>query len=895
MKKMAKLYLFDGTGLAYRAYYAVDQSLSTSSGLPTNATFGVLRMLIKFLKEHIKPGDCVAFAMDKKTRTYRHELLEEYKAQRPQAPDAMIQQIPYIKKGVQALGVRVLEYEGCEADDVIATLAKKGENIFDEIFIVTGDKDMMQLVNEKIKIWRPTKGISDLELYDSAKVKERFQVEPSQMVDLLSLMGDAVDNVPGVKGIGVKTATELVQRYGSLENIYQKIDKNTRIGKLLVEGQADAFKSKQLVTLMKDLDLGIEWEQLEYTGYKQNELVEFLKQMEFSSIMKELGLYTQQGSQSKYNAVKDEKAFTDLLNKMKKSQYVVIDLETDSLSPLDAKIVGFSVSLPDKNSYYVPVAHKNGPNIDIKMVLSNLKQVLEQPGTKIVGQNLKYDYSVLKMHGVDPVKPAFDTMIAAYLLNPDEKKFGLDELAMKFLNYKMISFEEVVKNSSPLFSSLSFADVSIEDATKYSAEDADITRKLYEIMNIKLHEADLLDVLEKIEMPLIPVLVDMELTGVYMDIGYLRDLSIKYTTKMNELSQQIYEYARETFNLNSPKQVGYILFEKLKIQGSKKTSTGDLSTRADVLEELIDEHPIVRLILEYRKFQKLKSTYLDVLPKLVHPKTGRIHTSFHQTGTATGRLSSSDPNLQNLPTRQEEGKEIRKAIVPQQNGWKIISADYSQIELRVLAHLSGDQKLIEAFQKEEDIHVFTASRIFQVQEDKVTPQMRAVGKMVNFSVIYGVSAYGLSQRTGLPYEQAQRFINEYFSLYPSVREYFAKIIAYAKTYGHVRTMFGRKREVPQLRSKDATVRQEGERIAVNTPIQGTAADIMKLAMIDLHNKMKQKKMSSKMMLQVHDELVFEVPDEEAEDILQMIKQSMEGVVKLSVPLKIDITVSENWE
>lgn len=890
---MARLFLFDGTGLAYRAYYAVDQSLSTSSGLPTNATYGVLRMLIKFLKEYIEIGDCVAFAMDKKTHTYRHELLEEYKAQRPQTPDAMIQQLPYIKKGVEALGIKVLEYEGCEADDVIATLAKKGEDFFKEIYIVTGDKDILQLVNEKIKVWRPLKGISDLELYDSSKVKEKFQVDPSQIIDMLSLMGDAVDNIPGVKGIGMKTAIELIQKYGNLENIYQNIDKNSRIGKLLVEGQADAFKSKKLVTLMKDLDLGIEWEQLKYTGYRENELIEFLKQMEFSSVMKELGLYTQQDIQSTYIAVKDEKIFMDLINKMKKSQYVVIDLETDSLSPLDARIVGFSISLPDKSSYYVPIAHKNGPNIKMSLVLDNLKQILEQPGTKIIGQNLKYDYSVLKMRGINIVKPAFDTMIAAYLLNPDEKRFGLDELAMKFLNYKMISFDELVKNNSPLFSSLNFSDVSIEDATRYSAEDADVTRRLYEILNVKLHEADLLNVLEKIEMPLIPVLVDMELTGVYMNIDYLKDLSTKYANKMNELSQQIFEYAKESFNLNSPKQVAYILFEKLKIQGSKKTSTGDLSTRADVLEELADEHPIVQLILEYRKFQKLKSTYLDVLPRLVHPKTGRIHTSFHQTGTATGRLSSSDPNLQNLPTRQEEGKEIRRAIVPQKSGWKIISADYSQIELRVLAHLSGDQKLIEAFQKEEDIHTFTASKIFQVREDQVTPQMRAVGKMVNFSVIYGVSPYGLSQRTGLAYEQAQRFINEYFSLYPSVREYFAKVVAYAKTYGHVKTMFGRKREVPQLRSKDASIRQEGERIAVNTPIQGTAADIMKLAMIDLHSKMKQ--MNSKMILQVHDELVFEVPDNEVEQMLQIIRQSMEGVVKLSVPLKVDIVVSENWE
>lgn len=892
---MAKLFLFDGTGLAYRAYYALDQSLSTTSGIPTNATYGVLRMLIRFLKDYVKIGDYTAFAMDTKTRTYRHELLEEYKAHRPQTPDAMIQQLPYIKRGVQALGIKVLEYEGCEADDVIATLARMGEKEFEDIFIISGDKDMFQLVNDKIKVWRPSKGITDLEFYDKKKIIEKYRVEPSKIVDLLALMGDSVDNVPGVKGIGMKTAAELIEKFGNLDEIYGKIDENSRIGKLLSRGKDDAFKSKQLVTLMTDLDLRLTWDDLKYAGYKEKELVEFLREMEFSSIMKELGLYTQQDQKTPYIAVKDNNSLNELFEKIKKSQYFVLDLETDSLSPIDAEIIGFSISLPSKESYYVPLAHKNGPNVDKKSALNNLKSILEDQSAKIIGQNLKYDYSVLKMHGIEPVRPSFDTMIAAYLLNPDEKRFNLDELAMKFLNYKMISFEELFKDTSPLFGAVTFADVSVEDATKYSAEDADITRRLYEILNIKLHEADLLEVLEKIEMPLIPVLVHMELEGVYMNIDYLKDLSSKYAARMNELSQQIYNHAGEAFNLNSPKQVAHILFDKLKIQPTKKTSTGEPSTRADVLEELSEEHPIVRLILEYRKYQKIKSTYLDVLPKLVHPETGRIHSSFHQTGTATGRLSSSDPNLQNLPGKQEESREIRKAVVPQRDSWKILSADYSQIELRVLAHLSNDQNLIEAFKKDEDIHNFTSSRIFQVPENQVTPQMRSIGKMVNFSVIYGVSPYGLSQRTGLSYDQAQKFIGEYFSLYPSVKEYFAKIVSYAKTHGYVRTMFGRRREVPQLRSKNASVRQEGERIAINTPIQGTAADIMKLAMINLYDKIKQMRLQSKMILQVHDELVFEVPDEEVEIVKNLVRDSMENVVRLSVPLKVDLKISDSWE
>lgn len=892
---MARLFLFDGTGLAFRSYHAIDQSLSTSSGVPTNATYGLMRMMIKFLKEWVREGDYTGFAMDKKTKTYRHELLAEYKAHRPSAPDAMLQQLPYIKRGIEALGVKVLEYEGCEADDVIATLAKKGEMLFEEIHIVSGDKDMLQLVNDKIKIWRPVKGISELEVFDEKKVLEKFLVLPRYIVDLLALAGDAVDNVPGVQGIGMKTAVELINRYGNLEEIYEKIDKNSKIGKLLYQYREDAFKSKRLVTLMTNLELGLDWEELKYKGFKQEQLLEFLKELEFSSLMKELGLYSQQPEQTPYRTVTAEEEFVKLLERMHSSQYVVIDTETDSLMPLDAHLVGVSIALPDRSSYYIPVGHKRGPNLPLERVLKGLKVVLEDKATKIVGQNLKYDYAVFMMHGLRLNVPTFDTMIAAYLLNPDEKKFGLDELAMKFLNYKMMSFDDLVKSSSPLFSAVTFADVDVQDATKYSAEDADVTRRLYELLNVKLHEQGLTDLMEKIEMPLIPVLAEMELTGVYVDVPYLKDLSMRYSAKMDELSKQIFDLAGEVFNLNSPKQTAYVLFEKLKIKPKGKTPGGEPSTRADVLEDLVEEHPIVPLILSYRKYQKLKSTYLDVLPKLVHPKTGRIHTSFHQTGTATGRLSSSDPNLQNLPSRQEEGKEIRKAIVPQNPGWKIVSADYSQIELRVLAHMSRDENLIEAFVKDKDVHTFTASRIFGVREEDVDPQQRAIGKMVNFSIIYGVSAYGLSQRTGLSYRQAEAFIKEYFELYPGVRDYLTKVISFAKTYGHVRTMFGRKREVPQLRSSDASVRQEGERIAVNTPIQGTAADIMKLAMINTYNFLKENKLRTKMILQVHDELVLEVPNEEVELVSDRIKQIMETVVKLLVPLRVDVKVSEHWE
>ena len=894
-REMAKLFLFDGTGLMYRAYFALDRSLSTSKGIPTNAVYGVMKMLIKFLKENVSNDDYVAFVVDVKTTTYRHEILETYKAKRPPTPDTLIEQIPYVKEAVRALGVRVLEYENCEADDVIATLAVKGKDIFDEIYIVTGDKDMLQLVNEKTKVWRTTRGITELELYDKKRIFEKYGLEPSQIVDLLALAGDSSDNVPGVKGIGLKRGTELVKTYGSVENIYKNVSPSTKLGKLLIESKEEAFKSKKVVTLMKNLDLGLQWEDLKYSGYTRDELLNFLKKMEFSSIMKELNIYERHCDDAKYITVKTLEEYDKLIEDMSKSQFFVIDLETDSLCPFDAQIVGFSVSLPDQRTFYVPLNHKEGPNLDERAVMKRLRKVIENQSARIVGQNLKYDYSVMKVKGLNPVEPSFDTMIAAYLLNPDGKKFSLDVLSLKFLGYKMMSYDDLVKDASPLFSSATFRDVSVREATKYSAEDADITRKLYMILNKKLHENNLLYVFENLEMPLIPVLVELELNGVYFDVQYLKELSRSYEEKMNHLAAEIYKHAGKRFNINSPKQVAAILFEEIGIISAKKTPKGDFSTRAEVLEDLVNEHPIVPLILEYRKYQKLKSTYIDVLPRLVHPKTGRIHTSFHQTGTSTGRLSSSNPNMQNLPSKNEEGREIRKAVVPQKSDWCILSADYSQIELRVLAHLSQDETLVEAFKQDEDIHVLTASRIFGTSPERITPDMRSVGKMVNFSVIYGVSAFGLSRRLGITHNEARKFIEEYFQLYPGVKRFLSKVAASAKTTGYVRTLFGRRREIPQLRSKNPTIRREGERMAINTPIQGTAADIMKLAMINCLHRIKDKNLKTKMILQVHDELVFEVPNEEKRVVHDIVKSAMEDVVEFSVPLKVSMNFADNWE
>ncbi|ACM23015.1 MULTISPECIES: DNA polymerase I [Thermotoga] len=892
---MARLFLFDGTALAYRAYYALDRSLSTSTGIPTNAVYGVARMLVKFIKEHIIPEkDYAAVAFDKKAATFRHKLLEAYKAQRPKTPDLLVQQLPYIKRLIEALGFKVLELEGYEADDIIATLAVKGCTFFDEIFIITGDKDMLQLVNEKIKVWRIVKGISDLELYDSKKVKERYGVEPHQIPDLLALTGDEIDNIPGVTGIGEKTAVQLLGKYRNLEDILEHArELPQRVRKALLRDREVAILSKKLATLVTNAPVEVDWEEMKYRGYDKRKLLPILKELEFASIMKELQLY-EEAEPTGYEIVKDHKTFEDLIEKLKEVPSFALDLETSSLDPFNCEIVGISVSFKPKTAYYIPLHHRNAQNLDETLVLSKLKEILEDPSSKIVGQNLKYDYKVLMVKGISPVYPHFDTMIAAYLLEPNEKKFNLEDLSLKFLGYKMTSYQELMSFSSPLFG-FSFADVPVDKAANYSCEDADITYRLYKILSMKLHEAELENVFYRIEMPLVNVLARMELNGVYVDTEFLKKLSEEYGKKLEELAEKIYQIAGEPFNINSPKQVSKILFEKLGIKPrGKTTKTGEYSTRIEVLEEIANEHEIVPLILEYRKIQKLKSTYIDTLPKLVNPKTGRIHASFHQTGTATGRLSSSDPNLQNLPTKSEEGKEIRKAIVPQDPDWWIVSADYSQIELRILAHLSGDENLVKAFEEGIDVHTLTASRIYNVKPEEVNEEMRRVGKMVNFSIIYGVTPYGLSVRLGIPVKEAEKMIISYFTLYPKVRSYIQQVVAEAKEKGYVRTLFGRKRDIPQLMARDKNTQSEGERIAINTPIQGTAADIIKLAMIDIDEELRKRNMKSRMIIQVHDELVFEVPDEEKEELVDLVKNKMTNVVKLSVPLEVDISIGKSW-
>ncbi|MCD6253528.1 MAG: DNA polymerase I [Thermotogae bacterium] len=887
---MKKLFLFDGTGLAYRAYFALDPSLSTSKGLPTNAIYGVARMMIRFFKDWFREEDEIyaVVAFDKKTVTYRHQLLEEYKAQRPETPDSLLTQIPYIKKLVKAMGFPIVEVDRFEADDAIATLAMKGRNFFDEIYIVSTDKDFLQLVDDKTKILRTVKGVTGIAIYDRDKVSQEYGIVPEQMIDYLALAGDTADNVPGVKGIGPKTAQKLLKAYGSVEDIYKNIRAlNPRLRRILIDGKQAAKLSKKLVQLSVDVPVSTRWEEYRYSGFKEKELLEVLKELEFSSIMNELGIHDNSASFS-VEIVNTVDKLETLVKELNKSNLVSFDIETSSLDPHEAEIVGISLAVRGSHGYYVPVWQMKQKGIPVDEILKVLKPLLEPDLPVLVGQNLKFDYSVLMLNDVKPNVPKFDTMIAAHLLNPNEKRFNLDELATKYLGYKMISYKEVTATVL----GGDFRNVPLEKAARYSVEDAVIALRLFEVLSKRLYEEELLEVFERVEMPVVNVLAKMELTGVYVDVEYLKELSRKYEEKMEKIAEKVFEETGERFNLNSPSQVAHVLFEKLGLKPLKKTKGGKYSTSAEVLEELAASSDVARHILEFRKYQKLKSTYVEALPNMVNPKTNRIHTSFHQTGTATGRLSSSEPNMQNLPKRDKESKEIRKAVVPQEKGWKILNADYSQIELRVLAHLSDDENLIRAFTEGRDIHKLTASKIFGVDESEVDDWMRSVGKMVNFAIVYGVTPYGLAARTNLSKEEAGRIITNYFNSFPRVREYIRRCVQEAKRKGYVRTLFGRKRDIPQFKSKNKNVIQEGERIAINTPVQGTAAEIMKIAMVEIDKKLQNKR--TKMILQVHDELVFEVPEDELKEVEEVVKETMEHCVELKVPLKVDIEIGDHW-
>ncbi|MEE9219036.1 MAG: DNA polymerase I [Acidobacteriota bacterium] len=888
MSEARRLYLVDGTANIFRAYYAL-QGLSTRSGLPTNATYGFTTMLRKLLQDE-RP-DYLGVAFDLAAPTFRHKEYGEYKAHRPPPPDDLVVQIPYVKRVCEVLRVPVLEREGYEADDLIGTLARQASERGFEVVIVTIDKDMLQLVDERVNVLNPHKGIR----FDPLTVEKVFGVRPDQVVDVLSLWGDASDNVPGVPGIGEKGAKEIIRRFGTLEAALASADqverKSYRAG--LKNHSGEARLSQRLVTIDRQAPVELDLEAMRAGEPDHAAAVELFKELEFSSLVEAVSP-SARSVPADYKVVRDTEELDRILVAIRDAGRVSFDLETDSVDPMRARIVGIALATRPRSACYVPVGHRSadaGAQLSLEEALGRLRGVLEDPQIAKIGQNVKYEIVCLGRHGLRPRGIAFDTMVASYLVNPSRRTHNLDDLALEYLNYKTIPYEEVAGRGAK---QVTLDQVGVERVCTYACEDADVALQLMEVLDRRLHEAALEELFETLEMPLIEVLADMEATGVRIDVDFLAAMSKQLQAEAGKLEREILDTAGEQINLNSPKQLGVLLFEKMKIKPLRRTQKSKAySTDQEVLEELSRRHPIAQKILEYRTLTKLRSTYVDALPALVNPDTGRVHTSFNQTVTATGRLSSSDPNLQNIPIRTEVGRRIRRAFIPAE-GCVMMVADYSQIELRVLAHMADDPEMVSAFQRGEDIHVRTAAEIFGVADSLVSADMRRAAKAINFGILYGMGPQRLARDQGIPLSQAQGFIRQYFERFPCVKEYIDDTIARVEREYRVTTLLNRVRYFPELRNAHRGLRQQILRQAVNTTIQGTAADLIKRAMLRLHHRLRQEGLRSRMILQVHDELVLEVPEGEVERVGPMVRTAMEGAYPMRAPLKADLKTGRNW-
>jgi DNA polymerase-1 len=871
------LYLIDGNSYVYRAFFAI-RGLTNSKGFPTNAIFGFTNMLLKIIREKEPEGLAVVF--DSPVPTERHRLFEDYKANRPEIPSDLARQLPQVRRMVSAFNIRTIEVPGYEADDLIGTIARKAAEEGSSVFIVTADKDMLQLVDGNIKVYDPMKE----RILDAEYVKERFGVGPERVTEFMALTGDAADNIPGIKGVGEKTAKELLSAFGSLEELFAHTEriKRERLRRMVEENREVVYLSLRLASIDTKAPVEMAMEDFRRQRPDWLSLLTLLREFEFTSLMKLLP--SVEAAKRDYETITSPERLKEVVSSI--GDEFGLDLEATGRDPLTDSIVGIALCKEREKAYYVPVGHASGEQIGKQPALDILQPVCENQETAKVGHNLKYDIMLLGRGGIRVAGRLFDTMIAAYLLNPNKSNHNLDEVSFEYLAKRKTSFAEVLKKRR------SFAEVSIDEATAYAAEDAALSYELKDLLFAKLAENDLEKLYFEIEMPLIRVLADMEKAGVKVDAPLLNSLSRELEVEIESLSRRIFFLAGEEFNINSPKQLSKVLFQSLGLSPTKRTKTG-FSTDMDVLEELAAEHELPQEVLNYRSLTKLKTTYIDVLPALVNPRSGRVHTSFNQTVAATGRLSSSDPNLQNIPVRGEWGKRIRAAFIAEE-GNLLLSADYSQVELRILAHLSADEGLIGAFRAGIDIHARTASELFGVPIERVTSEMRRTAKVVNFGVIYGISAFGLSEALNMERKDAERYINQYFERHPGVRAYSEKVLAHANDKGYVTTLFGRKRPIPELKSQNRNTRMQGERLAVNSPIQGTAADIIKIAMIRIPERLARESLKARMILQVHDELLLELPEGELEAVQKAVREEMEGAGGLSVPLRVEVGYGRNW-
>ena len=889
MSKHKTFYLVDGSSYIFRAFFGVRQ-LSTSKGFPTNALYGFINMLQKVIREE-KP-DYLVVAFDSPDKTFRHKIYPDYKANREAPPEELAKQFPYFEPLVQAYGLSSVRRPGFEADDIIGTLAKKGIQEGLEVVIVSGDKDMMQLISPNVYMLDTMKN----KKFMDKEVVEKFGVQADKVVEVMGLMGDSSDHVPGVAGIGPKTAAELIQKFGSIESLYKRINEveKKKVKEKLEHDKENAFMSRELVSIDTEMDLEFNSDLMKPGKIDSAKLKKMFEEFEFVSFLEGMqGEVTNslKIDRSGYKTILTEKSFNDLIKSLVKKKSFVFDVETTNKRPVWARMVGISFSFEEGNACYLPLVHRylgSPDQLELKTVCEKLKPIFEDKRIKKCGHNIKYDLIVMANEGIALDGVGFDTMIASYLLNPSSRGHGLDALTMEYFGHKNLTYKEMVGAGNR---EIGFDEVEVNRATEYAAEDSDMTWRLKGKLQPQLKDSTL-KLYKEIELPLLEVLAEIELNGVYVDRKHLTELSSKIDKQLLRLEKDIYVLADEEFNINSPKQLSVILFEKLKLPVVKKTKTG-YSTDVSVLELLAAEHKLPKQILSYRQLAKLKSTYVDALPGEIFKNTGRVHTSFNQTVAATGRLSSSKPNLQNIPIRSDMGKEIRKAFTAEGDNM-LLSADYSQIELRLLAHLSKDRALKDAFDKGEDIHARTAADIFGSSLDKVDENSRRMAKAVNFGIIYGLSAFGLSRQLNISRKDAKDFIDQYFLLYSKVRGFMDNTIAEARECGYTLTMFNRRRYLPDLKSDNRQVRESAERIAINSPIQGSAADLIKVAMIRLSRNLKKMKLNSKMILQVHDELVFECPVREKKEIESLVRKEMEEACTLSVPLVVDIGWGKNW-
>jgi len=902
--KKPLLVLFDGNAIVHRAFHALPPLTVSKTGETIGAVFGFVSMLLKTINE-LKPTH-YAIAFDRPAPTFRHKLFDQYKAQRPKTPDELVGQMGRVRQMVEAFHIPIFELDDFEADDILGTLSQQASEQGIDTIIVTGDADAMQLVSPRVKVLTPRRGFGDTMLYDEAAVSQKYGVRPEHIADFKGLVGDTSDNIPGISGIGEKTAVKLIQQFGSIDQIYAHLDEVTppRLRALLQQNEALARQSKELATIVTQTPITLNLDDCQVSQYDRQKVAKLFRELEFSSLLPKLPNVETAGMSPEslahvntkpilkrdYHIINTTSALDEMLNHLSSAKSFAFDLETTSLDAMSAQLVGISLSPAPGKAYYIPVGHVGWGQVEqlpLEQVINQLKPLMEAPNLAKLAHNGKYDMTVLAEYGVTVNNLNFDTMLAAYLLG--EKSLGLKALAFGRLGIEMTPITALI---GPGTKQLSMSQVEVKQAADYACADADMTGQLTELLKAELHQQGLWQLFSEVEMPLVPVLMSMERNGIALDTDLLRQMSHRLGEQLLKLESEIYNWVGHQFNINSPQQLSSVLFKELKLPPARKTKRG-YSTGAAILEELRGVHPIVELILEYRQLTKLKSTYIDALPALLNPKTGRVHTSFNQTRTTTGRLSSSEPNLQNIPVRGELGKQVRQAFIAPP-GCCLLAGDYSQIDLRVLAHLSQDKSLLRAFHRDEDIHTATAAQLFGVDASQVTPDMRRLAKTVNFGVIYGMSDYGLEQATELSREEATQFITSYFAQYPGVEQYLEATKQQARNTGYVQTLLGRRRYIPEINSSNRQLREAAERMAINMPVQGTSADIIKVAMINLYQEMQKRQLKSRMLLQVHDELVFEVPEREMDTMRRLVTEVMDSAVELTVPLKVDTKDGRNW-